>query len=84
MDYHWLTRKCDGDCENCDPGACRQADEAGVRESWLRACGDFCAADGTCSCAKFADDPTKCERRKEWERTYGVTVVDDQTKGGAP
>lgn len=25
----------------------------------------FCANDGTCSCAKFHDDPTGCERRAE-------------------
>lgn len=23
----------------------------------------YCANDGTCSCAKFGDDPTKCERQ---------------------
>lgn len=42
------------------------------REAWLKACGDYCAPDGTCSCAKFADDPAKCERRKEMEAAYGV------------
>lgn len=53
------------------------SDEAQRREVWLRACGAFCAPDGTCSCAKFADDPTKCERKKEMERAYGVKGVGD-------
>jgi len=40
---------------------------------------DYCAQDGTCSCAKFAADPTNCERRME--RAAGVTLLDDQVKG---
>lgn len=58
--------------------------EAQRREVYLRACGKFCAPDGTCSCAKFGDDPTECERRKEMERTLGVQEVpqDQQWKCG--
>ncbi len=40
----------------------------------------FCANDGTCSCAKFKDDPEGCEQRKErGVKPPVVTVLDEDS-----
>jgi hypothetical protein len=60
--FQVMPEGCGGYYLRCSCGIVKSPDELSAGEG---APADYCATDGTCSCRKFAADPTNCERRKE-------------------
>ena len=69
--FQVMPEGCGGYYLRCSCGIVKSPDELSAGEG---APADYCATDGTCSCRKFAADPTNCERRKEL--ASGVETVD--------